>query len=284
MKKIIVPIDFSPESLCGLKLAIIFANRLRADIQMVYVQTKQSSFFGAEIEHEYEKAQEQFTKVLAEYKKDVFQECDFSFIIKKGRIYEEVVKQVEAFDNSVVICSTHGVSGFTRFFVGSNTYRIIEATDRPVISITNCQYIREIKKIVMPIDVSIETREKVPLVARIAKAFGAEVHIVKVTSSTNEGIHNKLRLYSRQIRQYFDQNGIKYEKSLLVGDNITEITIDYAKTIDADLIAIMTEQTTTLSNLLLGSYALQMLNESPIPVLSVTSKQLHHVHSFTAGG
>jgi len=281
MEKIIVPIDFSAESICGLKLAIIVANKFRADVQLVHVMKKQGAFFIAETEIMVQKVQEQLEKVIAEHRKDLCQDCNFDYIIKRGRVYEEIASQVEAFNNSMVICSTHGSSGFSSYFVGSNTYRIVQATQRPVISITSCQYIREIKKIVMPIDVTKETREKVPQVAKIAKAFDAEVHIVKVTSSTNEGIHNKLRLYSRQIRNYFDEQGIRYEKSLLVGDNITDITIDYAKTIDADLIAIMTEQTSSLSNLLLGSYALQMLNSSPIPVLSVTPRELYIVHSFT---
>lgn len=281
MEKIIVPIDFSSESICGLKLAIIVANKFRADIQLVHVVKKQGGFFYAEIENQIEKINEQLEKIIAEHRKDLCQECSFTYIVKRGRVYEEVASQVEAFNNSMVICSTHGTSGFSSFFIGSNTYRMIQATQRPVISITNCQYIREIKKIVLPIDITKETREKVPLVAKLAKAFDAEVHIVKVTSTTNEGIHNKLRLYSRQIRKFFDEQGIRYEKSLLVGDNITEITIDYAKTIDADLIAIMTEQTSALSNLLLGSYATQMLNGSPIPVLSVTPRELYIVHSFT---
>jgi len=57
-------------------------------------------------------------------------------------------------------------------------------------------------------------------------------------------------------------------------DNITEATIEYAKKIDANLISIMTEQETKTSNLWLGPYASQMVNHSPIPVLSIHPEKI----------
>jgi len=88
-----------------------------------------------------------------------------------------------------------------------------------------------------------------------------------------------------KLKSFLTEQGIKFQSTLLVGDNITDITIEYATAIDADLIAIMTEQTFSLSNFLLGSYAYQMLNTSPIPVLSITPKGLYRVESVrTTGG
>ena len=62
MEKIIVPIDFSAESICGLKLAIIVANKFRADVQLVHVMKKQGAFFIAETEIMVQKVQEQLEK------------------------------------------------------------------------------------------------------------------------------------------------------------------------------------------------------------------------------
>ena len=105
-----------------------------------------------------------------------------------------------------------------------------------------------------------------------------------MATSDSEGIKNKLEIYAATVRKYFDQEGVNYQTSYLIGDNITDITIEYAKTIDADLIAIMTEQTTAFSNLILGSYAYQMLNTSPIPVLSVTPKNIFLAGYRVTGG
>ncbi|MFA5194156.1 MAG: universal stress protein, partial [Bacteroidales bacterium] len=59
--------------------------------------------------------------------------------------------------------------------------------------------------------------------------------------------------------------------------NITSATIKYAEQIDADLIIIMTEQEEELSNIWLGPYAQQMVNNSPIPVMSVHPKEIEYL-------
>ena len=285
MKKIIVPIDFSEESLKGLKLAIVYANKFNSDVIMVHVLSRKNVKFYVELENQYNRVLEEFEDIKRKYRKELHQDCDFSYIIKYGKVHEEVAHQVEAFDDSIIICSTNGESGFSDFIIGSNAYRIVQKTNRPVITVTSDKYITELERIVLPIDLTKETREKVPLVAQIAKAFDAEVHIVKVTTSTNEGIHNKLKLYAMQVKKFFDEYGIRYQSSLLVGDSITDSTIEYAQAIDAQLIAIMTEQTMSLTNFILGSYAYQMLNTSPIPVLSVTPKGLYFTEGLrTTGG
>jgi hypothetical protein len=63
----------------------------------------------------------------------------------------------------------------------------------------------------------------------------------------------------------------------LHGDNLTDITIDYANSVNADLISIMTEQEKSVGNLLLGNYAHQMINKSYIPVLSFPNYQIRIV-------
>jgi hypothetical protein len=56
----------------------------------------------------------------------------------------------------------------------------------------------DIRKIVMPLDVTIDTRQKVPITAELAELFGAEVHIITVSSSRGQRITKRLEAYSRQ--------------------------------------------------------------------------------------
>ena len=173
---------------------------------------------------------------------------------------------------------------FSDFIIGSNAYKIVQTADRPVITVTTEKYIGEVKRIVLPIDISKETEKKFLKQLKLLKHLTPKYILLKCCS-TSRGIHNKLELYASQVKKFLTEQGIKFQSTLLVGDNITDITIEYATAIDADLIAIMTEQTFSLSNFLLGSYAYQMLNTSPIPVLSITPKGLYRVESVrTTGG
>ena len=89
-----------------------------------------------------------------------------------------------------------------------------------------------------------------------------------------QDIESKLQQYAQQVSNYLDQYGIKNSVDHITGNNITDVTLEYAQKDNADLISIMTEQEKSLSNLLLGSYAYQMINKSPIPVLLFPTKQI----------
>ena len=51
-------------------------------------------------------------------------------------------------------------------------------------------------------------------------------------------------------------------------------TIEYANKVNADMIAIMTEQESSLSSLIMGTFAQQMLSQSTIPVLTVRPRKV----------
>ena len=136
----------------------------------------------------------------------------------------------------------------------------------------------------MPIDITSDTRQKVPITAEIAKAFGAEVHVVAVSSNQSDDIVAKLNAFSKQVCDYLKDYEVHFKTASLSGDNITDITIEYALDINADMISIMTEQSKALSNFVLGSYAQQMLSKSPIPVLSITPQELFILGSFITQG
>ena len=90
-------------------------------------------------------------------------------------------------------------------------------------------------------------------------------------------IEEKLHQYAKQVATYIEAHKIPCTVKHLQGNNLTDMTLDYAKSVKADLISIMTEQEKSVSNLLLGSYAHQMINKSTIPVLSFPTYHLSKV-------
>lgn len=251
---------------------------------MVYVQKVVSEMGRIGLEEEHRTATQNFEKLIHEYSSKLQDGLELSHIIKKGKIYREVVNQAEAFEDTVIICSTHGASGFEEFFIGSNAFKIVSATESPVITIRHGAVPHEIKKIVMPIDITSDTRQKVPITAEIAKAFGAEVHVVAISSGQTDDIVAKLNAYTKQVCDYLKDYEVPFKTTSLNGDNLTDITIEYALDINADLISIMTEQSRAISNFVLGSYAQQMLSKSPIPVLSITPQEIFILGSFITQG
>lgn len=284
MKHLIVPIDFSKESLNGLKFAVMLSKKMACHVQMVFVQEKVKDYARYSLVEERQDAKKKFDKLVLEYSPKLGHHSRLSYIVKKGKVYKEVVGQVEAFDDSMVVCSTHGASGFEALFIGSNAFRIVTATDRPVITIRHGCCHKDIKRIVMPIDITADSRQKVPLTAELATIFGAEIHVVGVASLGSEEIETKIKAYTHQVYEFLEANKIPVTLEFIKGDNITDVIIDYAKQVDADLISIMSEQSVNLSNFVLGSYAQQMLNKAPVPVLIVHPKEVFVMGSFRTQG
>ena len=108
MKNFIVPIDFSDDSLKGLDMAVLFSQRKTVNIQMVYVQKSSDDYHPGSFEEELRYAEIQFNKILSEYKEKLGNDSKLKFIIKKGKIYKEIVNQAESYKDSVISASTHG--------------------------------------------------------------------------------------------------------------------------------------------------------------------------------
>jgi len=274
MKTIIVPLDFSIESLNGLNFAIMLAGKTGANIKMVHVIEKNDNIDNEQLEKEHQLAKVQFDAILQKHKEKSNINFDLSYSIKEGKIFKEVATLSESYDDALIALSTHGASGFEELFIGGNAYKITSHSKIPVITVRRSKIPSNIDKIVLPIQMTFQTREKVPYTVKLAKLFHSEIHLLTISHSKNKSILKKLQQYSDQVVSYINKEKIPYKADHLQGENLTDITLDYSRSVNADLISIMTEQEQSLSNILLGSYAHQMINKAFIPVLSFPTYQL----------
>jgi nucleotide-binding universal stress UspA family protein len=284
MKNLVVPIDFSKESINGLDLAMLFTKKQATNIQMVYVQKKSSDYNSpGYFEEEKAYAERKFKELLAKYRPNLENDSKLDYIIKAGKIYREVVNQAESYQQAMVVASTHGGSGFEEFFIGSNAYKIISATNRPVMTIRKPKCPDDIKKIVMPIDITVDTRQKVPFTVELAALFGAEIHIITISSSKGKKLLERLSAYGRQVEKYIKTKNVPYRIKSLYGENIVDLIIVYADSVDANLISVMKEQPKSLN--FLGNFNQQILNRATTPVLTISAKETHIATGFrTFGG
>jgi len=282
MKNLIVPVDFSPESLNGLKMAVLFSQKQNVAIHLLYVLQKDNETEKQIFDEEKKNAEENFRKILDDFNPSLGKGSELKSLITKGRVYQEVVNLAQRLPDSLISTSTHGASGFQEFFIGSNAFRIISATEKPVITLRKNHCPAEIARIVLPIDLSRDSRQKVPYTTEIAKLFGAEIHVVGIQSSRGKQNINKIRSYVSQVAGYIEGK-VHCETNEVNGDNVPDLVVNYANTIKADLISITTEQSSGLS-LIMGNTAHQILNKAEIPVLCLTPKHITKSGSFASMG
>jgi len=281
MNQILVAIDFSRCSIHALEYAINMANRINANILLVWVDNIRSdeSVYLSPVEGGRKEITGSFDELIAKYGPQLKQ-GEISYKIRKGKVHIEVANQAKYSDAMLVVAGTHGVTGFEEFWIGSNAYRIVTYAPCPVVTVrTQFEFKNNINKIVLPIDSTIETRQKIPFATKMAKYFDSEIHILSLYSTTIKAVRQRVDNYSKQVEKYMEEENVKFQTATITAENITNSTIEYAKNVDADMIAIMTEQETTTSNLFLGAYAQQMVNHSPVPVLSIHAREYIRIQS-----
>lgn len=269
MKKIVVPVDFSENSVIALKKAIRIAYKMVAEISMLYVIKDKAllSFLNNSDENIHDKdienSFEQLMKSVAQMG------VPMEYHIRKGRVPHEITNFARKSNAYMIVMGTHGATGFEKFWAGSNAYRVVSSADCPVLTMRGNEDFINIKKIVLPIDTTETTRQKVPFVIDLATYFSAEVHVIAVCTDEGEEFVTKLTSYTAQVCRFLNKHKVYNINEFIKGDNPTTMTIEYAKKVEADLICIMTDQETSIMNTFLGPYAQQMVHQSPIPVLSM---------------
>ncbi len=273
MKNILVPVDFSKDSINALKHAISIANKLKASIRILHVRKSKnydSPFVIDGKENEYAKTVIEFCDdLIKKFKPKYKGKGTFDYLIRVGKVYKVITEQAELDNASLIVMGTHGVSGFEEFWLGSNSYKVVCKALCPVITVRNGFKENKISKIVLPIDANRETRVKIPYTAELASAFNAEVHVISVRTTERSDIVKRLKNYAEQASEYLKKRNIDVVRKDIKGSNLAEIAYTYGVHQGAQLISIVSNQRGTPVNMPISSTAQHMVNHSPIPILSI---------------
>jgi nucleotide-binding universal stress UspA family protein len=283
MKNFIVPIDFSEESKNGLEMAVLFSQKKEINIQMVYVISSVSDYHPSTISEEHKFAEKRFEKLLAEYQPRLGNNSKIRHIIKQGKVYKEIIGQVNSYKDAIVSASTHGASGFEELFAGSNALKIMAATHSPVLTIRESPAPKKIRKIILPIKLLADTRQKLPIAADLADLFGAEIHVLGISVSNSKRDIDRIESYARQSIGYLKSRRVPHVHQLVTGDSLPTLTLNYAQAVGGDLIVMMSSAIDKW-NVFFGSYAQQMLNRSRLPILSIKPKPRQLPSGFNTFG
>lgn len=269
-----MPIDFSETSVLALEHAAAFCQKFKSKLHLLHV------YKGSEIDilpdvyspHIDQVAVKKGVVELLQKQANSFASkygIDAEVELREGSVTKEITASAKESNADMIVLGTHGVSGFEEFFLGSNAYKVVTSSQLPVLTIQKHSKSIDYKNIVIGIDSTSHTRDKVSHVATIAEAFGSTVHVVALVTDEHEEESAIFNLKMKQINEYLDHRNVKYVNETIHGHDIADMLMKKAKSVNADLIAIMTEQEAS-TGLFVGPYAQRIVNHSKIPVLSIT--------------
>ena len=267
MKSIIVGTDFSEGSYVALELAVDVANRMGCDILLVWVRREKMLFTGDQLDMLTTLAKDKLQSLCEKFQ-PLMQHGHIHHTILNGKVSTAIADAAKRELSPMIIIGTNGASGFEKFFIGSQAARIVQDSPCPVLTMRQgYDFHKRLERIVVPLRVNANSRQKVPPAATMAKIFGSEVHILGLLDLKEE--ESALRTYIGQSIDYLEREGIPYHFEIRSYSTYSDTVLKYADDIKADLVIINTEQDRVISQIFLGTNAQQVVHKSQIPVLCI---------------
>jgi len=272
---ILVPIDFSDSSLSAVYYAVEMANLFDSKITLLHVLGKSLFANDSEIALLRDKMRNKLEETKAELL-EKWPNMRVNTMIEEGKPFKVINRVATENKTDTIVMGTNGVNGIEQF-TGSTTTRVIKSSEIPVIAVKEKQTNPKFEKIVIPIDLTKTSKQKIDWAVKLGAKYNSTIHII-MELDKDELAMKKIKANLLQAETIFNRNGVKFESRLLddrkYPDNLGKDTVQYAEEIDADLIMIMTKsETARISDLFVGSYAEQIVNSSQkTPVMCINPK------------
>jgi nucleotide-binding universal stress UspA family protein len=272
--KIVVPLDFHEQSIIALEQTRGIAKFLKAEIIILYVIESTdliSSMFRNE--KEYKKIQEEVKKKLEELARDTSEkfQVPVSVRIEKGKVYEQILRVADEVKARFIIMGKNDVDEGYMKFIGSNTLHVISNADCPVITIKGKEHKLGVKNIVLPLDLTKKTREKVFSAISFGMHFKSAIWMVSVLTGGVSLTRSRIYAKMKRAKKMIEENGVPCNIKLFKKTEIPnyDVILKYSLDIDADLIMIMTHQESDFTEHYIGRFAREIINRSEIPVMTM---------------
>jgi nucleotide-binding universal stress UspA family protein len=270
-KNILVPIDFQEPSLKALEMAMNVAKLVNGTIHLLYVIPK------GDFLTELSRGSDELVKI-ADAAKNRLNEIDEKYPdvkmttkIEKGRVHDKILEIASELNARYIIIGENHYMDDKVKVLGSTVTQVVSRSTIPVITVKG-DHTTLGKRIVVPLDLSKETRAQVFNAIAFGMHYNATIHLVSVLmggiSLTKSRIYAKLKKAQRTITE----NGIDCTIKLFnrTEDPPYKLIIKYGEEVDADMYMIMTHQESVSKDNYIGAVAHNIINESPKPVISLT--------------
>lgn len=278
-RHVVVPIDFSEQSMLALDQAYIMARMINAEINLLHIIVETSPFWGIFTQKEQDDVIEKFKKKLDDFAEVVSKKSGLKVntIVEQGKLIEKIIEVTDRLRARYLIVGTLIKDNFKEKIIGTNASKLVREANCPIITIKGSKNTGTCKKIVLPLDLTKETKEKVGHTITFAKYFKATVHAVTVATSKDSHLVARLQSQLEQVQKFIEKQGIecetKFIKAGASNEGVAGQLLSYAYEINADLMIIMTQQEDVITEQFVGSFAKAIINNSDIPVLSIAPRK-----------
>ncbi len=259
---ILVPTDFTPVADCALDHAIEIAKLFNHKICLLHVVNKKSS----------QCQRDRFIKMIEKLAATNSERSGIkiSGIIQEGSIFDQISATATKLSAEFIVMGIHGKKG-VQHVTGSYAYKVVSNSKVPVMVVKKKHHHVGYKNIVIPIDFTYESSQKINKAIKFAKYFDSVIHVIGVIGSKSSVYKIEKEALLKKVLDYLQSANIKAKAEVLIkpGSDIHDEVLSYSEKIDADLIMIVAEKTGRFTELFGKNDAEQIIDKAEIPILTV---------------
>jgi nucleotide-binding universal stress UspA family protein len=259
---ILVPTDFTPVADCAIDHAIEIAKLFNHKICLLHIVGKKTSVVARD------KVKSQLERISTGYSNR--SGIQITYRVEEGSIFDEISKTAEIISAEFIVMGIHGKQG-VQHIVGSYAYKVVCSSKVPVMVVKKKHHHEGYNNIVVPVDFSHESSQKLNQAIKFAKYFDSTVHIIGVIRSRSSVFKIKKEALLKNITDYMESAGVKVLAEVLIkpGADIYDEVLEYADREDADLIMIVAEKGGRFDGVLGRNDAELIIDKADMPVLTI---------------
>ena len=276
MNKILVPTDFSPNSLIALTYASEIAQRSGGEIHLINVieptlnmATMQSDSTKANV------VKERLEKIAIESKtaSRVFSNLKVYPHILAGDTINSILNYTEKEAIDLIVMGTTGASGLKEIFMGSIASGVVGKSKVPVLTIPAAYEHADPEEMIFATNNFEKSKTILDNIIKIARLFSATIFVVVFRDM--DGPANADLIYNEeQINDYLKYlkdlyPDVNFKGKLLEGKDFENEIDIYSNQKEVDIIAMVTYPKTLLEKIFKRSVTKKMVSHSTLPILAI---------------
>ncbi len=275
---ILIPVDFSKQSLIALEQSYNFANYTRSKVILLHVIKESAPLWGLMNFKEKDDFKYKIEKKLQDLSIEVKNKtsCEVKIVVEFGKVVDKILDVARKLNVGYIFMGTSGSPDIRKKIIGSNALRIIKEAKRPVITIKGKFHRNGCKNIILPIDTTKQTLQKISIAIQFASLFNSNISVVSVINNKNKDVINKAEEKLMEVENTIKNYGINASHKLEIVDGdkskIAKGIINTSHKLQGDLIIIMTQQEGDIISFFIGSLAKELIHFSDIPIMSINPK------------
>jgi nucleotide-binding universal stress UspA family protein len=276
IQRILIPVDFKDPSIKAMHYAGYLAEKTEAELTLLFVidtpglldQFFQSTDYLVKIT---EQAKEKLIEIAEQLKIEI-PGINISTRVEIGKPYRKILEVSTEINAQMIVLGENHQGGDPEDELGTTVYHVTLKSPAPVLTCKG-DMSKMSDKIVVPLDLTKETREQLSAALFYGLEYGAKIFLVSVLAGGIEKKKSRIWKKLKEAKETLEGNGVECKMKVYNRSDVPPFqrVLEYTKKVDAGLILLMTHQEGYTYDNYIGAFAHHIMNLSDVSVLSLAS-------------